>query len=122
MPENRNKIPPLKRTPSGILIEQVGIAKKSTPESEQTKRQVMFMYKSGTKLKTVQITGSFDKWQIRYPLHYDFAKASWHTTLQLAKGRYIYKFIVDGVTWVHSFDHPTDTDTSGNVNNYVDVV
>lgn len=118
LPENRNKNPPLKRTASGILIEQVGMAKKLHPKDSKT--QVLFYYKTkGIKLASVQLTGSFDKWQIRHPLQYDHAKASWHITLQIPKGRFLYKFVLDGNTWVHSFDHPTETDDAGNINNYI---
>ena len=122
LPENRNKNPPLKRTASGILIEQVGIAKKAMPENENLKVQAMFYYKTlGIRPKTVQLTGSFDKWQIRHPLQYDHAKGSWHVTLQLPRGRYIYKYIIDGNNWVHSFDHPTERDSGGNINNYIEL-
>lgn len=122
LPENRNKNPPLKRTVSGILLEQAGLARKNIPEVETAKKQAMFMYRTGgLRLKSVQLTGSFDKWQIRHPLTYDHAKGSWHVTLQLPKGRYIYKFVIDGTTWVHSFDHPTERDANGNINNIVQV-
>jgi glycogen synthase len=123
LPENRNKNPPMKRTASGILIEQHGIARKSTNEFEGSKKQFMFSYKTtGLRLKSVQLTGSFDKWQIRHALQYDHAKGSWHVTLQLPKGRFSYKFVIDGNTWVHSFDHPSETDASGNINNFVEIV
>jgi starch synthase len=111
VPENRHKNPPLKRTTSGILLDQVASAKKALPISEQEKQQFLFTYKTqGIRLQSVQLTGSFDKWQIRHPLSYDHAKASWYVTLLLPKGKFFYKFIIDGSTWVHSFDHPTERD------------
>lgn len=122
VPENRNKNPPLKRTTSGILLDQAANAKKALPVSEQSKQQYLFTYKTGgIRLQSVQLTGSFDKWQIRHPLAYDHAKASWHVTLLIPKGKFYYKFIIDGTTWVHSFDHPTERDQGGNVNNIVEI-
>lgn len=122
LPENKNKNPPLKRTASGILIEQVAKNKKALPESELFKQQTMFTYRTaGLRLQSVQMTGSFDKWQIRHPLQYDHAKASWHITLQLPRGKFYYKFIIDGSTWVHSFDHPSEKDAGGNINNIVEI-
>ena len=82
-----------------------------------------FIYKSsGFKPQSVQLTGSFDKWQIRHQLQYDHAKGSWHITLLLPKGRYLYKFIIDGSNWVHSFDDPSERDGSGNINNFIELL
>ena len=123
LPENHNKNPPLKRTASGILLDQVGQAKKLIPDSEHSKMQAMFIYKSsGFKPQSVQLTGSFDKWQIHHQLQYDHAKGSWHITLLLPKGRYLYKFIIDGSNWVHSFDDPSERDGSGNINNFIELL
>jgi hypothetical protein len=54
-------------------------------------------------------------------MSYDHTSDSWHVTLQLPKGKYIYKFVVEGVTWVHSWDHPTETDELGNTNNIITI-
>ena len=122
VPENRNTHPALRRTTSGILLAQAASAKKALPPGELSKQQHLFTYRAGgCRLQSVQLAGSFDKWQIRHPLAFDHAKASWHVTLQLPRGRFYYKLVLDGTTWVHSADHPTERDEGGNVNNLVEI-
>mmetsp|Transcript_22796 Transcript_22796/g.22534 ORF Transcript_22796/g.22534 Transcript_22796/m.22534 type:complete len:1013 (+) Transcript_22796:2043-5081(+) len=121
IPENQVKKRSLKRSPSGILLEQAASMKRPQPESEDAKRHILFRYQTPLKVKTVQLTGSFDRWQIRHPMLYDHAKGFWHITLQVPKGSYFYKFVVDGNVWVHSYDHPTVKDDQGNINNLLEV-
>jgi glycogen synthase len=117
LPANKIKQSAIKRTPSGTLLHDSVFAQRVVP-TEDTKRHVLFRYQApGLRLKSVQLTGSFDNWQIRHPLIFDHTGNMWHVTLQLAKGDYSYKFIVDGVHWVVSYDHPTGKDSSGNTNN-----
>lgn len=121
IPENQVKKRSLKRSPSGILLEQAAFMKRPQSETEETKRHVLFRYQSGVKIKSVQLTGGFDRWQVRHPMTYDHGRGFWHITLQIPRGRYLYKFVVDGNTWVYSFDHPTTKDELGNVNNLLEV-
>jgi len=120
LPENKTKTPGMKRSPSGALLEQA--AKMSKPVSEDTKKQVLFRYQTpGMKVGSVQLVGSFDKWQIRHSMTFDHTKNMWHITLQLPKGRYHYKFVIDGTQWVYSHDHHSESDSSGNMNNVLEV-
>ena len=117
LPANKIKKSAIKRSPSGTLLQDSVFAQRVVP-SEDAKRHVLFRYQApGLRLKSVQLTGSFDNWQIRHPLIFDHTGHMWHVTLQLSRGSYSYKFVVDGVHWVVSYDHPTDKDSSGNTNN-----
>ncbi len=121
LPINQNSRKVIRRSPSGAMIDELP-SKRPSPPSEDSKRHVLFRYKSeDLKLKSVYLTGSFDNWQVRHSMSYDHTSDSWHVTLQLPKGKYIYKFVVEGVTWVHSWDHPTETDELGNTNNIITI-
>jgi 5'-AMP-activated protein kinase regulatory beta subunit len=66
----------------------------------------------------VFITGSFNNWTRRIPMHRsgnDFVYIQ-----SLAEGRHHYKFIVDD-EWRFAPDQPTVTDLTGNVNNIIDL-
>lgn len=68
--------------------------------------------------KNVLLIGSFDDWQDKYPLNYDYFTHVWTFTLYLKPGEYYYKFIVDG-KWMCSEDEPKNNDSYGNINNYL---
>lgn len=68
--------------------------------------------------KNVMLVGSFDDWQNKYPLYYDYFTHIWTFTLYLKPGEYFYKFVVDG-KWMCSEDDPKNFDNHGNVNNYL---
>lgn len=66
----------------------------------------------------VYITGSFNHWNRRVPMHRsgnDFIYIQ-----SLAKGKYAYKFIVDD-EWRFAPDQATISDAAGNVNNCIDL-
>ncbi|CAG9314556.1 unnamed protein product [Blepharisma stoltei] len=122
VPQNQVRQKSIKKSPSGILLEKAAMKKKPRA-GEEIKKHVLFRYQApGHKLKSVQLSGSFDKWQIRHPLVYDHGKNHWHITLQLPKGKFFYKFVVDGNLWVHSHDHPTAKDEKGTINNVLEVL
>ena len=72
------------------------------------------------KPSSVQICGSFDKWQVRHPLTYDPLYSKWSVTLKIKKGVHYFKYIVDG-EWVVSSADKIVKDSSGIVNNIVSV-
>ena len=56
----------------------------------------VLMVEKGKKYKTVQITGSWDKWNQKFDLSYDPLNNYWKTFIILPKGiTYLYKYIVD---------------------------
>jgi hypothetical protein len=74
----------------------------------------------GKKLSSVQVCGSFDKWQVRHPLTYDPVKNVWNITLKVKKGKYFYKYIVDG-QWVVNNKEQTVKESNGIENNTVTI-
>ena len=68
--------------------------------------------------QSVQICGSFDKWQVRHPLTLDTMKNQWVITLKIKKGQYSYKYVVDG-NWVINDKEPTFREGNGIVNNVI---
>ena len=48
---------------------------------------------------SVQLSGSFEKWQVRHPLKYDNKRKEYIGTIRIKKGRYLYKYYIDG-QWV----------------------
>jgi 5'-AMP-activated protein kinase regulatory beta subunit len=66
----------------------------------------------------VYITGTFNGWGKRIPMHRsgnDFLHIA-----SLAAGRHAYKFVVDD-EWRFAPDQPTVTDATGNMNNVIDL-
>lgn len=70
------------------------------------------------KINSVQICGSFDKWQVRHPLTFDPICNKWTVTLKIKKGSHFYKYIVDG-EWKVSKGEKTIKDDSGFLNNFI---
>jgi starch synthase len=74
----------------------------------------------GPKPSSVQICGSFDKWQVRHPLKWDDINMKFTVTLKMKRGQYFYKYIVDG-NWVVNYKEPTNQGSDGIVNNTVNL-
>ncbi|KAJ4457861.1 hypothetical protein PAPYR_6539 [Paratrimastix pyriformis] len=96
-----------------------------SPE-ETFARTVLFSY--GSPCDTASVVGSFDGWRSRVPLlkiadnpytpaNHPIRHTGRYALLVLPKGRYAYKFIVNGFHWVIRDDLPTERDAEGNVNN-----
>ena len=47
-------------------------------------------------------------------------KSQWNLTLKIKKGKFFYKYIVDG-EWVVNNNEPTETEENGIVNNVVNL-
>ncbi len=60
-----------------------------------------FVYESATRLNSVTVAGSFNNWDKNAsPLVPDADGKTWRTTLKLPPGKHLYKFVVNGQTWV----------------------
>lgn len=58
---------------------------------------VSFRYKIYFRMpKEVYISGDFDNWQEKHPLHYYDNINMWSCDIKMKKGKYCYKYIVDG--------------------------
>mmetsp|Transcript_9933 Transcript_9933/g.17897 ORF Transcript_9933/g.17897 Transcript_9933/m.17897 type:complete len:327 (+) Transcript_9933:63-1043(+) len=66
----------------------------------------------------VFVTGAWDHWQSKAPMHRTGNEYS--VILSLQVGHFQYKFIVDG-EWRHCGLQPTERDDHGNINNVVDI-
>jgi cyclomaltodextrinase len=60
-----------------------------------------FVYESATKLNSVAVAGTFNGWNMTAnPLVSDADGKTWHTTLTLPRGKFLYKFVLNGNTWI----------------------
>jgi len=69
--------------------------------------------------EVVYLTGSFVNWEQKFLLRKNLVDHKFEVCLELPKGRYEYKFVVDEV-WKFSKLHPTIKDQRGNINNVID--
>lgn len=91
-----------------------------TVDSE-IKIPVTFTFPSDNrKHSSVQISGTFDKWQVRHPLVFDPLHNKWAATLKIRKGMHFYKYIVDGA-WNINKNEKTIIDDVGNTNNFINL-
>ena len=84
------------------------------------KRNVLFTFKGEDLPKnteSVQICGSYDKWNVRHPLKYDKARNLWFVNLTLNRGKIFYKYIVNS-KWVVNPREEVDND-GNNENNVI---
>lgn len=71
---------------------------------------------------SVTVAGDFNDWNTAsHPMVYDVARDTWTLTIELAPGRYEYKFYVDGVQWWNDVQAPKVSNIWGSENSYVDV-
>ena len=68
--------------------------------------------------KEVFISGDFDEWKEKHPLHYDEKVGKWVCTIKIKKGKYLYKYIVDE-NWEINFNELSITGSDGIVNNLI---
>ena len=100
--------------------------KESKKETEKEinigEKLVTFSYKFNNNRhpKTVLVSGSFDNWNIKYPLKYDNREKKWICKLKIKNGKYSYKYIIDG-NWEINPDENQIRDRNGNVNNLINV-
>lgn len=69
----------------------------------------------------VELAGDFNGWiPSRNPMKKD-AKGNWSVKVDLKPGRYLYKFVYDGVAWELDQSAPAMADMEGHINSVVDV-
>jgi starch synthase len=85
-------------------------------------KNVSFSYKFGNNRnpKTVLISGSFDGWKEKHPLKYDNREKKWICKMNLKKGKYFYKYIIDG-NWEINPNENHSKGSDGIVNNVIEV-
>lgn len=83
--------------------------------------KVVFVFRSAP-ARTVALAGDFNDWSVTAnPMAYDAAEGCWTVTLELAPGRYEYKFLVDGRSWWNDPNAPKVPNVWGSENSYLDV-
>lgn len=99
---------------------------KLSPLLELAKKQsdtkmAMFKIALGThRANNVEVCGSFDEWKVRYKMNYDDLTNLWYIVIHLKKGKYTYKYVVDGV-WMCNDSETKEKDSSGATNNVMTV-
>jgi len=54
-------------------------------------------------------------------MNFDNYTNQWFITLHVSRGKYLYKYVVDGTKWVFNEKEPNAKDIQGNVNNVLDL-
>lgn len=78
--------------------------------------EVTFKYKQA-RAKKIKVYGSFNGWAKGYKLK-KVSKDSWQQTVELARGRHEYKFLVDG-KWKYDAKRPAINDGLFSKNNVI---
>ena len=84
----------------------------------QNKISTKFEWREGG--EEVLITGSFCEWNEKFNMNKNDSNGFFELKILLPKGKYEFKFVVDGV-WRCSNNYPQINDNRGNVNNYIDI-
>jgi hypothetical protein len=93
-----------------------------TPQAADSSTVLVRLVVVQPEAQTVQVAGDFNEWNpARTPLE-PTGSGAWTVTLPLEPGRYKYKFVVDGQTWMADpFAAEQDDDGFGSQNAVLDV-
>ncbi|BCM92162.1 alpha-amylase 2 [Abditibacteriota bacterium] len=112
---------------SGVLI--APSYAQGVPLAQETQKATanhQFVFKADTKLTGVSVVGSFNNWnKTANPMHVEGDGLTWHLTLPLNLGRYVYKFVLfapDSEKWVVDPQVPLDETDRVNDNSVLVVV
>jgi starch synthase len=91
-------------------------------EIDINEKNVTFSYKfvNNRNPKTVLISGSFDDWKEKHPLKYDNRERKWICKMNLKKGKYYFKYIIDG-NWEINPNEKQVRGSDGIINNVIEV-
>ena len=85
-------------------------------QEDEAVKKFVYYYLNDYQPKVVELSGSFDEWKKRHRLiHYPREK-KWEISIKLKKGKYLYKYIIDG-NWQTNPREPTEKGEDGFVNN-----
>ena len=74
----------------------------------------------GEQPDTVQVSGSFDGWKVKHSLIYNNQRNIWELPIKMKKGKYFYKYIIDGM-WKLNPGEQVEKSDNGITNNYFEV-
>jgi glycosidase len=84
--------------------------------------KVTFKHTPVIAAKSVYVAGSFNGWDSKKTPMKEQAGGVYSVTLELKKGRYAYKFVLNGDTWQHDGDNPkTEPDGKSGLNSIIEV-
>ena len=87
-------------------------------QEDEIVKKFVFYYLNNYQPKVVEMSGSFDDWKKRHRLiHYPREK-KWEISMKLKKGRYLYKYIIDG-DWQINPREPSEKGNDGFINNVI---
>ncbi len=71
---------------------------------------VRFRYQGDANARAVHIAGSFNDWsKERHPMHGPDADGAFTAEIEMKKGQYEYKFVINGEHWTHDPENPNRT-------------
>jgi len=90
-------------------------------EAPPSTTQQVIVFKPANSVKSVSIAGTFNSWdRTANPLKADADGKTWRTTLTLPFGKYLYKLVIDGDTWIQDPQaSKSEDDGNGNTNSVV---
>jgi 1,4-alpha-glucan branching enzyme len=89
---------------SGQLKRETG---KTSPSTETTTEKKKITFKlNDPSAGTVNVAGEFNDWSPTATPMKKGENGVWQVTLELAPGKYLYKFVVDGATWKEDPENP----------------
>jgi hypothetical protein len=78
---------------------------------------VFTMHNQGPRYGRVELCGTFDNWKTRHSMNFDNYTNQWFITLHLGRGKFHYKYVVNGTLWLVNDKEPREKDSLGNMNN-----
>ena len=109
------------RTNSGNIPQYYNNSGPNGISADPNIQNITFSYKFNNRSpKNVFISGSFDNWKEKHPLSYNQTMGKWTCTLKLKKGKYLYKYIIDG-NWEINPNELSERGNDGITNNIINV-
>ncbi len=83
----------------------------------QPQSVIHFKFAPPAGARKVYVAGTFNDWNSgQYPLHKDANGKDWSTSIRIPVGVYVYRFVVNGNTWLQDPSAPGVDDGNNNIN------
>ena len=89
---------------------------KNFMQDDEVVKKFVYTYNNSYQPKVVEISGSFDGWKKRHRLIHYPREQKWEISIKMKKGKYYYKYIIDG-NWQVNKGEPTEVGQDGITNN-----
>ena len=87
-------------------------------QDDEIVKKFVYHYSNNYQPKVVEMSGSFDDWKKRLRLIHYPREQKWEISMKLKKGKYLYKYIIDG-DWQINPSEPSEKGSDGFVNNVI---